>query len=74
LRRIAEKTGGKYYRATDADGLLAIYCDIDGLEKTKIERAEWVQFDEWYLCLLIPGLMILGLEQLLAATRFLVVP
>jgi Ca-activated chloride channel family protein len=74
LRRVAEKTGGKYYRATDTAGLLAIYRDIDQLEKTKIERPETVLFDERYLWLLIPGLLVLGFEQLLAATRFLIVP
>jgi Ca-activated chloride channel family protein len=74
MRRIAERTGGRYYRATDTEGLTAIYQDIDQLEKSKIERTESVQFDEWYLYLLIPSLLALGLEQLLAATRFLVVP
>jgi Ca-activated chloride channel homolog len=74
MRRIADKTGGKYYRATDTDGLLAIYRAIDKLEKTKIERTDSVQFEEWFLYLLIPGLLSLGLEQILAATRFLVVP
>jgi Ca-activated chloride channel family protein len=74
MRRVAEKTGGKYYRTTDTDGLLAIYRDIDQLEKTKIERSDTVQFDEWYLYLLIPGLLVLAVEQFLATTRFLVVP
>jgi Ca-activated chloride channel family protein len=74
LERIAGRTGGQYYRATDTNGLLAIYREIDELEKTRMERQETVLFDEWFLWLLIPGLLILGLEQILGATRFLVVP
>lgn len=32
LTRIADATGGKYFRATDADGLSKIYHDIDQIE------------------------------------------
>jgi Ca-activated chloride channel family protein len=74
LRRVAEKTGGKYYRATDADGLLAIYREIDLLETSRLVRSDSVVRTECYLWPLIAGLLLLALEQLLGATRFLVVP
>jgi Ca-activated chloride channel family protein len=73
LRRVAERTGGKYFRATDTDGLLAIYREIDQLEKTRITQTNSVRREEWFLYLLIPGLLLLCAEQGLAATRFLVV-
>src|SRR5262249_27300988 len=38
MQKIAEMTGGKYYRATDTNGLTAIYEDIDRLEKTEMEK------------------------------------
>ncbi len=34
LRGIAERTGGRYFRATDADALAGIFGEIDRLEKT----------------------------------------
>lgn len=37
LLRIAEITGGKYFRATDEDGLKKIYEEIGKMEKRKIE-------------------------------------
>lgn len=37
LRKIAEMTGGKYFRATDNKSLETIYEDIDKLEKRKME-------------------------------------
>ncbi len=37
LRRIADTTGGKYFRATNTESLTEIYREIDQLEKTKIE-------------------------------------
>ncbi|MCK7537587.1 MAG: hypothetical protein MZV63_44850 [Marinilabiliales bacterium] len=35
LTQIAEKTGGKYFRATNNEKLRMIYNEIDQLEKTK---------------------------------------
>jgi Ca-activated chloride channel family protein len=37
LIQIADRTGGKYYRASDNGKLKAIYKEIDQLEKTRIE-------------------------------------
>lgn len=74
MEKIAEMTGGKYYRATDTNGLTAIYEDIDRLEKTEMEKTVRVSYREWYLLALAPAVMLLALEQLLAATRLLRVP
>lgn len=36
LKKIADITGGKYFRATDNEGLKSIYKEIDQLEKVKM--------------------------------------
>ncbi len=41
MKEIAQKTGGKYYRATNNRSLEAIYAEIDQLEKSKIEVTEY---------------------------------
>jgi Ca-activated chloride channel family protein len=46
LRRIAEITGGRYYRATSAEGLLEIYKEIDRMERTEAETVETVRYEE----------------------------
>jgi Ca-activated chloride channel family protein len=46
LRRVAELTGGQYWRATDADSLRAIYTEIDELEKTEMEETRYCQYAE----------------------------
>jgi Ca-activated chloride channel family protein len=46
LRRIAEITGGRYYRATTAQGLLEIYQEIDRMERTEAETIETVRYEE----------------------------
>ena len=37
LKEIADKTGGKYFRATNNQALERVYEEIDELEKSKIE-------------------------------------
>jgi Ca-activated chloride channel family protein len=74
LERIAARTGGKYFRATDTEGLANIYQEIDRLETTRMEKSVRVSYEEWFLAFLLPGAALLVLEQALAATRFLRIP
>lgn len=46
LKKVAESTGGKYFRATDTESLISIYQAIDELEKTKIEAQNFVDYRE----------------------------
>jgi Ca-activated chloride channel family protein len=74
MEQIAEKTGGKYFRATDTDGLSGIYEEIDRLEKTSMESSVHVTHKEWFLLALVPALGLLVTERGLAVTRFLRIP
>lgn len=48
LTKIAEETGGKFYRATDNTSLEKIYDTIDQLEKTEIEMNVYKRYAEVY--------------------------
>lgn len=48
LKKIADKTGGKYFRATDHDSLAQIYKQIDQLERSRIEETRFTQYREFY--------------------------
>ncbi len=74
LKRIASVTGGKYYLATDTETLRKIYDDINRLEKSTIEHFGYKEYSELFYYFLIPGLIFLLLEILLANTVFLKVP
>jgi Ca-activated chloride channel family protein len=74
MEKIAGRTGGKYFRATDTDGLADIYKEIDRLETTRLESTVHVAHKEWFLAFLLPGVGLLLLEQGLAATRLLRIP
>ncbi|MBN8704347.1 MAG: VWA domain-containing protein [Bacteroidetes bacterium] len=69
LTKVAEMTGGKYYRATDNQSLRKIYAEIGTLEKTKVEMKNYYQYDEIYHWFLLPGLLLLLIEFLLSKTR-----
>ena len=74
LKKIAEKTGGKYYLAADTQTLRKIYDDINRLERSAIEHFGYREYSELFPIFLMPGLIILGLEVFLANTIFLKVP
>ena len=85
LRKVAAMTGGKYFRATDASSLESIYAEIDKLERSEIDEQRYYQYKELALqwidieSLSLPpplliALLLLGLEVLLANTRFRKIP
>jgi Ca-activated chloride channel family protein len=70
LRKIADMTGGKYYRADDAEKFRAIYAEIDKLEKTEADVRKFSHHQELFAWLITPGLGLLLLEVLLRHTLF----
>ena len=68
LTKIAEKTGGKYYRGDKTGTLRSIYDDIDRMEKTEVKADKFVRYDEKFEWAALPGLFILLLEIILSHT------
>jgi len=74
LRDVAGMTGGRYFRATDAEALNRIFKQIDELEKTPVTVTRYTDFDEWYRPLLVIGLAAIVLELALSSTIVVRVP
>jgi Ca-activated chloride channel family protein len=70
LQKIADKTGGKYYRADNAEKFKKIYDEIDKLEKTEASVKKYTQFTELFPWFVAAGLAILLVEFVLAQTAF----
>ncbi len=68
LTKIAEITGGKYFRAKTEDMLKNVYDQISQLEKTKVKIKEYLQYDEHFPYLLMLGAIALLLELILRET------
>ena len=74
LQKIAEQTGGQYFRADSQKKLREIYDKIDEMEKTEVEVERYFNYDECFPFLVVAGLALLLLELILANTVWLKLP
>jgi Ca-activated chloride channel family protein len=68
LKKIADVTGGKYYRADNTETLRRIYAEIDRLEKSEAQLNKFARVEELMLWFVGPGLAFLLLELILGQT------
>jgi Ca-activated chloride channel family protein len=74
LQRIADATGGRYFRATDAQGLADTFATIDKLEKSEIKTTKYTRFREVFPLAARPAAACLALAGLAALFVFPVAP
>lgn len=70
LTKIADLTGGKYFRASDDKNLERIYSDINKLEKSEFDKKGAEQRKEEFLPFLLAALFFILLEYALRYTTF----
>jgi len=70
LQQIAAKTGGKYYRADNAERFRQIYTEIDKLEKTEAVISKYTEFKELFPWFILAGSLVLLVEIGLGQTIF----
>lgn len=66
LRRIASKTGGRYFRISSRKGLEKALEEIDGLEKTEVQSVSWSRRTELYAPWLAAAIVLFAAALLLA--------
>jgi Ca-activated chloride channel family protein len=74
LQRIADRTGGEFFRATDSGSLKAIFERIDRLEKSEIRTTAFQRYRELFPRVLAGALAALALSGLLFAAGLRVAP
>jgi len=74
LKVVAEKTGGRYFRATDTEALEKIYEEIDKMEKTEARIKEYTEYFELYPWLVLPALVLAAAEIALKNTFLRQIP
>jgi len=74
LKDVAEKTGGKYFRATDNVKLAQIYQEIDQLEKTILDVEKFSRRKDEYFPYLIAAALLFLIELLLRNTYLRNIP
>ncbi len=65
---ISDMTGGKYYRADNAERFQKIYAEIDKLEKTEADVKKFAQHTELFAWLITLGIVLLTVEIALGQT------
>lgn len=62
MRDIADRTGGRYFRATDNESLEQVYQEIDELERTEFEESVYHELADAYQGYLAWGMILLLLS------------
>jgi Ca-activated chloride channel homolog len=70
LQKIADKTGGRYYRADNAEKFQQIYAEIDKLEKTEATISKYTEYKELFPWFVAVGFLLLLIEITLGQTLF----
>ncbi|MGE0553133.1 MAG: VWA domain-containing protein [Gemmatimonadales bacterium] len=68
LTDVAERTGGRYFRARDSDALSRIFSQIDALETSQVEMIRYRSAEESTRPFLLVALFAMVLEVLLSST------
>ncbi|MSR18873.1 MAG: VWA domain-containing protein [Phycisphaerales bacterium] len=85
LTAMAEKTGGRYFRATDTESLSAIYGSIDSMEKSRTEQRRTMHYKDLAVqpfrigdfqvpAILLWAVLLASFELLLVSTRLRSLP
>jgi Ca-activated chloride channel homolog len=70
MKKIAEMTNGKYFRATNKQKLSEIYSEIDKLEKSKVDVTEFRRKTEEFKPFALAAFILLLLDFILGITVF----
>jgi len=68
LQRIAASSGGRYFRAGDADALAEVIDEIDRLERSQITEIRYLEYRYHHVPLVASALGLLALSSLLSAS------
>ncbi len=74
MKRIAQITGGKYYRATDLATLREAYDEINALETTEIDLGEVYDYDEGFFPWAVTGAVLMMVSVLSRRVWFEAIP
>jgi Ca-activated chloride channel family protein len=68
LATVAERTGGRYFHASDAEGLADVVGEIDRLERSEITEVRYLEYEHHYAGFVSAALVLVGASALLSGT------
>jgi Ca-activated chloride channel family protein len=73
VRRLAERTGGRFFEARDAGAVAAVYAEIDALEKAALPEPRW-RVEDRFLAFLVAAVALWLTGRVLERTALEVLP
>jgi len=74
LREMAKTGQGRYFHASDSEGLAQVYAEIDKLERSQLEETKYSEYTELFRWFAVPGLAVILFVGVLSETRFRSLP
>lgn len=74
MQEMADKTGGKYFRAVDNESLVKIYKEIDEMEKTRIQVARMSDMQDLFHYPVFFALLLLAIDIFVRYTFLKLLP
>lgn len=68
LQRIAERSGGRYFHATNEDGLREVIEEIGRLERSEISEVRYLEYDVHFAPFVTAAFVFVALATLLSST------
>ncbi|MAG30830.1 MAG: aerotolerance regulator BatA, partial [Deltaproteobacteria bacterium] len=68
LQQIAQRSGGRYFHATNEDGLREVVEEIGRLERSEVSEIRYLEYEYHFAPLVIAALVSVAAGALLAAT------
>lgn len=70
MQEVAQRTGGRYFRATDTQGLQEVYDVIDSLERSKVDEMIFTDYEDLYERWILAGMLCLAAAFLMDRVVF----
>jgi Ca-activated chloride channel family protein len=68
LQQIAQRSGGRYFHATNEEGLSDVIAEIDRLERSEVSEIRYLEYEYHFASFVMIALACLGLSVLLASS------
>lgn len=68
LQQIAQRSGGRYFHATNEEGLSDVIAEIDRLERSEVSEIRYLAYEYHFEVFVMVALACLGLSALLASS------
>lgn len=68
LEAVAERTGGRYFHATNAEALAKVVAEIDELERSEVAEVRYLEYEQHYSAFVVGALVLMAISTVTSGT------